>query len=218
MWEFTPHSGGYFLTQDTYSPNGVVGAVTAALGTSSIGISSLTFGLDGEGRPYSATETAHNLVTATTYSPASAPTLITYGNSDTDGFIYDPYTYRPTTLTNTIVPSTGSYNVTSSLTWNPNGSLQQFQYTDGSPSPLSQTCTYQADDLSRIASVDCGSNAIWGQKFAYDPFGNIDKTVPSGGTGSAYTAAYSTATNQVSSGITPAPTYDANGNQKTRAF
>jgi RHS repeat-associated protein len=43
-----------------------------------------------------------------------------------------------------------------------------------------------------------------------------NKSVPSGATGTAYAAAYSTATNQVSGGlISPTPTYDANGNQLT---
>jgi RHS repeat-associated protein len=183
-----------------------------------IGIPSMTFGVDGEGRPYSATDGTNNLnlVTATAYNPASSATSITYGNAstgsgnDVDSFSYDPNTYRPTNLTYTIKPSSGSYNVASALTWNANGSLQQFQYTDGSPSPLSQTCTYSADDLSRIASVNCG-NSTWAQNFSYDAFGNINKTVPSGATGTSYQAAYSTVTNQVSGG----PSYDANGNQLT---
>ena len=100
---------------------------------------------------------------------------------------------------------------------NKNGSLQQMVYTDGSPSPLSQTCNSTADDLRRIASVDCGNGTIWAQNFTYDPFGNITTNIPSGdagGTGGTYAAAYSPVTNQVSSGIpAPAPTYDKNGNQ-----
>jgi hypothetical protein len=72
------------------------------------------------------------------------------------------------------------------------------QYTDGSPAPLNQTCKYTADDLSRIASVDCG-NSTWAQTFSYDAFGNIQKS----GT-SNYIAAYSPVTNQVSGG----PGYD----------
>jgi RHS repeat-associated protein len=66
----------------------------------------------------------------------------------------------------------------------------------------------------RIASVNCG-NATWAQSFSYDVFGNISKTVPSGATGASYTAGYSTVTNQVSSLLSPLPTYDANGNQLT---
>jgi RHS repeat-associated protein len=45
--------------------------------------------------------------------------------------------------------------------------------------------------------------------------GNINNSIPSGATCTAYSAAYSRVTNQVSSGITPTPTYDANGNQTT---
>jgi RHS repeat-associated protein len=66
----------------------------------------------------------------------------------------------------------------------------------------------------RIASVNCG-NSTWAQSFSYDAFGNISKTVPSGATGASYTAGYSTVTNQVSSLLSPLPTYDANGNQLT---
>jgi RHS repeat-associated protein len=223
MWESTPHSGNYFLTQDTFFPNGAVGAIAASLGGSSMGIPNLTFNVDGEGRPYSATDTTHslNLVTASAYNAASSPTSITYGNAstgsanDVDSFTYDSNTYRPTNLTYAInpTPASSDYTVTTGLTWNPNWSLQQMAYTDGSPSPLTQTCTYSADDLSRIASTSCGTST-WGQTFSYDPFGNIKKTVPSGYGGTAYAAAYSTVTNQVSSGVTsPTPAYDANGNQ-----
>jgi RHS repeat-associated protein len=77
--------------------------------------------------------------------------------------------------------------------------------TDGNDATKNQTCTYAADDLSRLASASCGG--AWAQTFTYDPFGNIAK----GGSGS-YTAAYNNVTNQVSSGISPLPTYDANGN------
>jgi RHS repeat-associated protein len=218
MWESTPHSGGYFLTQDTYYPNGVVGAISASLGGSSIGIPNLTFGLDPEGRPYSAMDGTNNLTTATAYNAASLPTSITYGNAstglanDVDSFTYDPNTYRPTNLTYSINPSSGAYTVSTALTWNSNGSLHQMVYTDGSPTPKSQTCNYTSDDLNRIASVNCG-NSTWAQTFTYDPFGNIYKTVPAGDTGTAYHAAYSTVTNQVSSGVTAS--YDLNGNQLT---
>ena len=218
MWESTPHSGGYFLTQESFYPNGSVGAMSAELGTASIGIPSMTYGLDGEGRLYSASDGTHNLVTATAYNYASLPTSITYGNAstgsanDVDQFSFDPNTYRPTNITYNINPTTSAYTVTTALTWNPNSSLQQMVYTDGNDSTKNQTCKYQADYLSRIASANCGTST-WAQTFSYDPFGNIKKT----GTGGSisYSAGYSTATNQVSSGITPAPTYDGNGNQKT---
>jgi len=171
---------------------------------------------------FAATDTTNslNLVTATAYNPAGLPTSITYGNastgsaSDVDSFTYDPNTYRPTNLTYSINPTTSPYNVTTALTWNGNWSLQKMVYTDGNDATKDQTCTYSADDLSRIASTSCGTST-WGQTFTYDPFGNIKKSVPSGYSGTAYAAAYSTVTNQVSTGITPAPTYDKNGNQLT---
>jgi RHS repeat-associated protein len=140
--------------------------------------------------------------------------MSTSSANDVDSFVYDSYTYRPINLTCSISPTSGTYNVSTALTWNANWSLQQMAYTDGSPSPLSQTCTYSADDLSRIASVNCGSST-WAQNFSYDAFGNINKSVPGGATGTAYGAAYSTVTNQVSSGVSPAPSYDGNGNQLT---
>ena len=219
MWEATPNSSGYFLTTDTYFPNGVVGAISASRSGASIGIPNITYGVDGEGRPNTASDGTHSLVTATAYNPASAPTSVTFGNAatglanDVDSFGYDPSTYLPNSLISSVSPSSGTFNVTTALTWNQNGSLQKLVYTDGSPSPQNQTCNYSADDLSRIAVVDCGSGA-WGQNFSYDPFGNITKGAISGRTGTTYSASgYSAATNQVTGGISPVPTYDKNGNQ-----
>jgi len=185
-----------------------------------ISIPNMTFGLDGEGRPNSANDLTNglNVVTAagTAYNPAGLPTSITYGNAgtgsgnDVDSFTFDSNTYRPTNLTYAINPSSSPYTVTTALTWNANASLQKMVYTDGNNTALNQTCNYGADDLSRIASVGCGTST-WGQTFTYDPFGNITKAGTAGGT--SYSAGYSHVTNQVSSGITPTPTYDGNGNQ-----
>ena len=50
---------------------------------------------------------------------------------------------------------------------------------------------------------------------ADDVIAKISKTVPFGARGTTYATGYSTVTNQVSGGITPAPTYDGNGNQLT---
>ncbi len=206
IWESTPNSGGYFSTTDTYYPNGALG-----IRTGSGGIPTLTYGLDGEGRPYTAGDGTNNLVTATTYNPASAATGVTYGNGDSDAFGYDANTYRPTSLKFNVTGS-APFSVTTALTWNKNASLQKMQITDTNDSTKNQTCTYQADDLSRLASVNCGAST-WAQNYSYDPFGNINKGVPSGSTGTAYAAAYSALTNQVSSGISPLPSYDKNGNQ-----
>jgi hypothetical protein len=73
------------------------------------------------------------------------------------------------------------------LNWNPNGSLQQLTITDPFNAADAQTCSYSADDLARIASVSCqqGVTNVWNQNFTYDAFGNINKTVPTGGLESA---------------------------------
>ncbi len=172
----------------------------------------VTYALDGEGRVSSVTDTTNsiNLVSAVTYDPSSAPTLVTYGNNDADSYTHDPNTERTIGFGQTITGTSGFTN-TGALTWNPNGSLHQFVWTDGTDSSKSQTCTYSADDLNRAASVNCGTK--WAQTFAYDPFGNVTKTA-NGGT--SYTAVYSSATNQVKSGVSA--TYDANGNQTMTNF
>jgi RHS repeat-associated protein len=209
-WQSTPHSVNYFLTTDTYYPNGAMGARTSVLGSSAYGLPNTTFGLDGEGRPYSATDTTHstNLVTVASYNPAGQATGVTYGNGDSDTFAYDPMN-RPYTILNTITGSS-AFTLTATLTWNPNWSLKQLQIADTNDATKNQTCAYSADDLKRLASVNCGTST-WDQTFAYDAFGNIAKTNLGGAT--SYTAAYNALTNQVSSGISPLPTYDANGNQ-----
>jgi hypothetical protein len=74
-----------------------------------------------------------------------------------------------------------------------------------------QTCNYTYDDLTRIKSVDCGASK-WQQNFSYDAFGNITKTVPTGGTGISFTPGYAPTTNRFTSVPGGTPTYDANGN------
>jgi RHS repeat-associated protein len=72
-----------------------------------------------------------------------------------------------------------------------------------------QTCNYTHDDLARIASVDCGA-AKWQQNFSYDAYGNIAKTVPTGGAGISFMAGYSASSNWLTSlpGITPTSDFD----------
>jgi len=202
LWEKTPNSPGYYQTTDTYFPNGALG-----LRHTTYGVPDVSYGVDGEGRPKTATDTTntYNLVTATSFNTAGAATSITYGNGDSDSFGYDSGTNRPTSLLYNITGG-NPFTVTTNLTWNPNWSLQQMQIVDTNDSSKSQTCTYTADDLRRISSVNCGSNT-WAQNFSYDAFGNINKA--GAGNATSYVAAYSAITNQVSGG----PSYDSNGNQ-----
>jgi RHS repeat-associated protein len=68
-----------------------------------------------------------------------------------------------------------------------------------------QTCNYTHDDISRIASVNCGSP--WSQTFGYDSFGNLTKS------GSmSFAPTYSYVTNRMTQIGSSTPTYDANGN------
>ncbi|MGH7489722.1 MAG: hypothetical protein ACREMY_29585, partial [bacterium] len=101
----------------------------------------------------------------------------------------------------------------------PAGSLNTLAITDQISTANTQTCTYLYDDLGRVGlppgssgkSVDCGSTK-WQQNFSFDPFGNITKTVPSGGTGLSFVPTYSTGTNRYQSLPGFTPTYNGNGN------
>ncbi len=64
--------------------------------------------------------------------------------------------------------------LTGQLPWNANGRLQNQNITDAFNSADTQTCYYAHDDLTRIASANCGSAAA--QTFSYDPFGNLSKS------------------------------------------
>jgi RHS repeat-associated protein len=202
LWEKTPNSSGYYQTTDTSFPNGALG-----LRHTNYGVPDVSYGIDGEGRPKTATDTTnnYNLVTGASFNTAGTATSISYGNGDSDSFGFDSGTNRPTSLLYTITGNS-PFTVTTNLTWNANWSLQQMQIIDTNDSSKNQICTYSADDLRRIASVNCGSNT-WAQNFAYDAFGNINKNGV--GNATSYIAAYSPITNQVSGG----PSYDSNGNQ-----
>jgi RHS repeat-associated protein len=198
FWESTPHSGGYYNTAATYFANGVTNVITGGGGSTY----SMTYGVDGEGRIYS----AGGPLTSTVYNAASQPTQLNFGSGDTDQFTYDPNTDRMNQYKYTI----NGQSVTGNLTWNANGTLGSLGITDPFNSANAQTCNYSHDDIVRIASVNCGA-ATWQQNFTYDAFGNITKTVPVGGTGNSFQPMYSPSTNHITniSGFTP--TYDANG-------
>jgi len=212
MWESTPNSGGYFLTQTTSYANGAPAGISASKSGASIGVPSVSFGIDGEGRLSSAVDKTHNLnlVGSASYNPAGSPTAVLFGNGDSDGFLYDPNTNRPTQFQYSVLadisvsPNVGAFTQTGNLNWNSNGSLNSFSFVDNNDTTKNQTCTYGMDDLNRLASVGCGS--AWAQNFSYDAFGNIQKSGSS-----SYGAGYNAMTNQAVSGVTAA--YDANGNQ-----
>ena len=207
----TPHSGGYYHVAETYWPQGAMKSVAApGMPTLYYGASDAS-GLDGEGRVTKVTASSgQNPVTGVTYkssgTPIGALTQVTYGSADSDNFTIDSNTGRMSQYQLNM----GSLSDTGTLTWNANGSLGALAIVDQINSANTQTCNFSHDDLGRIASANCGS-AIWQQNFSYDPFGNINKTVPTGGTGISFTPGYSTTTNRYSSGL-PGLSYDTNGN------
>jgi RHS repeat-associated protein len=198
FWESTPHSGGFYPVAASYWPNGAPNGLIGANGYST------AWGVDGEGRVYSAGG-AGGPLTSTTYNAASQPTQLNLGTGDNDAFMYDPagrmkeYSY-----------TVNGQALTGNLTWNANGTLGSLLITDPFNAANTQNCAYTHDDLVRIASVNCGAST-WQQNFTYDPFGNITKTIPQGGTGNSFQPTYSATTNHISTIGQASVTYDANG-------
>jgi RHS repeat-associated protein len=95
-------------------------------------------------------------------------------------------------------------SVVGNLTWNAIGTLASLGVTDPFYSGGNQSCTYSHDDLTRIATANCGS--VFSQTFSYDAFCNLSKS----GTIS-FQPTYSTSTNQITQIGSTTPTYDANG-------
>ncbi|MFZ0293179.1 MAG: RHS repeat-associated core domain-containing protein, partial [Candidatus Sulfotelmatobacter sp.] len=192
VYESTPHSGGYFHVDETYWANGALDQVSGLSG-----LPTLTYAPDGEGRAKTVSASSgQNPVSGTTYNVASKAAQVNLGSGDDDAFSFDPNTFRMTQYQFNV----NSNLVTGKLTWNANGSLESLDITDAFNSANTQNCAYTHDDLSRIASANCGS--VWSQTFSYDAFGNLTKTG-----NSQFQPGYNYQTNQMSSGAS----YDSNG-------
>jgi len=168
FYESTPHSGGYYQVPISYWANGVIETFGPFLTEGPV-----AFGVDGEGRilnAISSTGIAQNIA----YNVASQPTHIDTQCGSTCypiTYQYDPNTFR---MTQYSVAGLSGGTISGTLTWNNNGSLGKLVIADPQNPPDAQTCTYSHDDLSRIASANCGS--VWGQTFSYDAFGNLTKS------------------------------------------
>jgi RHS repeat-associated protein len=213
VFESTLNSNGTYHTTASYWANGALNVLSGVPSRNA-----WTFGVDGEGRPYSTVDgSTTNLVTSTTYYPTAANTTVNLGSGDSDTYTYDPNTGRMATYQYK-VGATPKY-VTGTLGWNQNGTLGSLLIADGFDSANAQNCGYTYDDVARLQSVSCGptnrDGTTWGQTFAYDPFGNISKS----GTSSflpTYTGTGTTPTNQFYQ-LPGGPTgtshyYDLNGN------
>jgi RHS repeat-associated protein len=208
VYEKTPNSGGYYSMTATYWANGALDQLGGLISSPpSTYMPTLTYTPDGEGRPAIITASAgQNPVTATSYNPASLPTGMTLGSSDSDSFAYDPNTNRVTQFQATV----NSQSLTGTLGWNPVGTLASLSIVDALNSTDTQNCTFAHDDLIRVASASCAT--IWGQNFTYDAFGNISKSVQSGSNGISFQPQYSADTNRMTSLPSFTPTYDLDGN------
>jgi RHS repeat-associated protein len=197
VYESTPHSGGYYHVNETYWANGTPNKISGLTG-----LPAITYGVDGEGRVASASASSgQNPLTSALYTTASLPYQVTLGSSDSDLYTFDSKSNRMTQYKFSVNGEAG----TGTLTWNPIGTLETLAVTDQFYGPGNQTCSYTHDDMSRIASANCGSP--WNQTFSYDAFGNISKS----GTIS-FQPTYSYLTNRMTQIGSSTPTYDTNGN------
>jgi RHS repeat-associated protein len=198
IYSSTPNSAGYYHVAKTYWANGAVETLGGIPG-----VPTITYGADGEGRTSTVTGGSQNLVTTTSYNPASQVTGVTFGSQDSDTYQYDPKTGRMTQY---------SFNVNGSSligkpAWNSNGTLLTLDITDPFNSANQQNCTYGFDALARVNSVGCGN--AWAQTFTYDPFGNITKT---GSSSWGCATCYNTSTNHYNNTLSSQITYDNDGN------
>jgi len=197
----TPHSNGYYHVSAQYWANGALKQIASLAG-----LPTMTFTPDSEGRLYQVSASSgQNPVTNTVFNSASLVTSVTYGSGDSDSFTYDANTNRLTQYQFTV----NSQSLTGVLTWNSNHTLASQNITDPFDSADQQNCSYAHDDLTRLASVNCG--AVWSQTFSYDAFGNLSKS----GTQSfqpTYKDTSGNTTNRYVSIPGTTVSYDANGN------
>ena len=197
VYQSTPNSGGYYHVSAGYWASGLPHTL------SGIGLPTITYVPDGEGRVSTVSATSgQNPVTGTSYNSFSEPTGVTFGSADSHSFGYNPNTGRMTSYSSSV---NGSAVQSGTLNWNPNGSLRSLAITDTFSSSDNQNCSYGYDDLARLASANCGSPLS--QTFSFDAFGNLKKA----GTLS-FQPTYNLSTNRVSQLGSVTPTYDANGN------
>jgi RHS repeat-associated protein len=197
IYESMPHSNGYYHVTESFWANGVLKQLSNL-----VGLPTFTYGVDGEGRVYSVSASSgQNPLMSTVYNVASLPTQVNLGSSDSDTYTFDQNSNRMTQYKFSV----NGQSVVGTLTWNPIGTLENLVVTDPFYSGGNQNCSYAHDDLTRVASANCGTP--WSQTFNYDAFGNLSKS----GT-SSFQPTYSYLTNRMTQIGSSTPSYDANGN------
>ena len=211
LWESTAHSGGYYHTTASYFPDGVMQTLSGVPGQSTI-----NYGVDGMGRPYSATQGSTALANWVSYNAAGLRQGDGMGLGDNDTYTFDQNTNRMTGAEFTL-GTTNPITLLIDPVWNANGTLYQQIVLDQifgqqSSGGQAQTCTYSYDDLARVSWVSCidGNNTtVWSQTFSYDRYGNITKS------GSiSWAPGYNAANNRYANGST----YDNDGNLVNDTF
>jgi RHS repeat-associated protein len=209
VWELTPHSGTnyYYHVTSTPWPNGAPNVLNHL-----VGLPTITYLTDGEGRGSTVSDSnGKNPISAITFNAASQVTALTLNSADHDTFTFDPNTGRMSQYQFNM--GTAPLIDKGVLNWNPNGSLLGLTITDQINTTNSQTCSYSHDDLGRVSSANCGCS-LWSQTFSYDPFGNINKAIPTGCTAMSFLVSYdyTNYTNQITTGpFSYTSTSDPNG-------
>ena len=93
--------------------------------------------------------------------------------------------------------------------------MRQLSITDTIFSNENQTCNFGYDEFARLTSANCGS--VWGADYAYDIFGNMNKTMIAGSPGTSFIPTYNTS-NHYATLPAGTPSYDNNGNLLNDSF
>ena len=209
IWELTPNSTQYYHSTATFS-----GPDLLTVDLASPSKYTVTYGLDGEGRPNEIIS-GSQVVAAIPSNGRNAASQILQINLDNGTADNDVYSYdssdRPTGYTFTV----NGVSETGTLTWNANNTLELLGIVDGFNAGGTQYCAYNSsyvtgtgyDDLGRLVGNACGTSSaytgtsIQSEAYSYDQYDNLKQSG-----NFTYNPTYTTA-NQDS-----AATYDASGN------
>ena len=104
-YESTPHSSGYYDVTASYWANGSLNTLKG------VGLPTLTYSADGEGRPNTVSASSGvNPVSSTSYNSAGRPTDVVFGSLDPVHFGFDSITGRMNQYKSTINGSAVSGN------------------------------------------------------------------------------------------------------------
>lgn len=202
MYEMTPSSGGYMHTTASFYEDGQVQSVAAVPGLNQ----AWNFGLGTYGELNTVSDTTSGtIVTGITRYANHSPNTVTFANSSTDVYQYDA-AGRMTSS----VDSIASGSVTTTLTWNANGTLGTYQVADTFHTAENKTCNFTYDDIVRLVNTGCGTAGS--QAYSYDQFGNISKTA--NGIGLSFQPLYNSANQITNMNFV----YDGNGNVTNDGF